>query len=110
VLPIAVSHGTGVLGMKAFGDDFIVKSGVASPIEMLQYPMGLPIATQVTGIDSMPILQQALQAVRTFQPPTPEQRAALLAKSATLAATGTTERYKTTHSNDGTIQNPQWLG
>jgi aryl-alcohol dehydrogenase-like predicted oxidoreductase len=110
VLPTAVSHGTAVLGMKAFGDDFIVKSGVASPIEMLQYPMGLPIAVQVTGIDSMPILQQALEAVRSFHPPTPEQRTALLARSAKVAADGSTERYKTTHHNDGTIQNPQWLG
>ena len=62
VLPTALAHGTAVLGMKAFGDPFILNTGVASPIEMLQYPMSLPITLQVTGIDSMEILQQALQA------------------------------------------------
>jgi hypothetical protein len=35
--------------------------------------------------------------------------AAILAKTAQLAANGTTELYKTTHVFDGTVQNPQWL-
>ncbi len=110
VLPVATAHGTAVLGMKAFGDAFIVKSGVASPIEMLHYPMSLPITLQVCGIDSMPVLQQALNAVRSFTPLTPEQRTALLAKTQAVAADGKTERYKTSHHFDGTVQNPQWLG
>ena len=110
VLPVALSHGTAVLGMKAFGDDFILKSGVVTPVEMLQYPMNLPIAIQITGIDSMPILAQALQAVRSFVPMTAEQRAALLARSAQIAADGATERYKTSHHFDGTVKNPEWLG
>ena len=110
VLPIALAHGTAVLGMKAFGDAFIVKSGVATPTEMLHYPMSLPIALQVCGIDSMAVLQQALDAVRSFKPLTPEERTALLAKTQAVAADGSTERYKTTHQFDGTIQNPHWLG
>ena len=109
VLPIAVEHGTAVLGMKAFGDNFILKSGVMPPVQMLQYPMSLPISIQITGIDGMPILQQALEAVRTFVPLTAEGRAALLAKSAQIAMTGTTERYKNSHFFDGTVRNPQWL-
>jgi aryl-alcohol dehydrogenase-like predicted oxidoreductase len=109
VLPVAVAHGAGVLGMKAFGDPFILDSGVASPIEMLQYPMNLPISVQITGIDKMEILQQALQAVRTFHPLTAEQRTALLARTADAAVGGKTERYKTSHHFDGTIRNPQWL-
>ena len=109
VVPIAVAHGTAILGMKAFGDNFILKTGAVPPISMLQYPMNLPISIQITGIDSMGILQQALDAVRTFQPLTPEQRADLLARTATLAADGKTERYKTTHQFDGTVHNPQWL-
>ncbi len=110
VLPVALAHGTGVLGMKAFGDPFILDSGVASPIELLQYPMGLPVSIQITGIDKMEILQQALQAVRTFTPPTAAQRAALLARTADAAKEGRAERYKTSHHFDGTIHNPQWLG
>ena len=110
VLPVAAAHGTAVLGMKAFGDAFIVKSGAATPMEMLHYPMSLPTTLQVCGIDSMQVLQQALDAVRTFQPLTAEQRDAILAKTAKVAADGSTERYKTSHHFDGTVQNPQWLG
>ena len=109
VVPIAVAHGTAILGMKAFGDNFIWQTHAVPPVSMLQYPMNLPISIQITGIDSIRILQQALDAVRTFQPLTPEQRAALLAKTAALAADGKTERYKTTHQFDGTVHNPQWL-
>ncbi len=109
VVPIAVRQGTGILGMKAFGDTFIYQSKVVSPIEMLQYPMNLPITTQVTGIDHMPILEQALEAVRTFEPWSAERIASVLDRSATVAMTGETERYKTSHHFDGTVHNPQWL-
>ncbi len=110
VLPIALRHGTGVLGMKAFGDPFILQSNVAPPIQLLQYPLSLPVALQVTGIDSLPILKQALDAVRFLDAFKPEVREALLAKTAPVARDGSTERYKVSHQFDGTIQNPQWLG
>ncbi len=88
VLPVAASLDMGILGMKTLGDGTILKSKRATPTEMLQYPMNLPISIQVTGIDGMPILAQALDAVRSYVPPTPEQRAALLARSAAVAMTG----------------------
>ena len=110
VLPVATARGTGVLGMKTFGDPFILESKVASPLEMLHYPMSLPISLQVCGIDSLAILQQALIAVRSFQPFTPEQRADLLAKTEAVARDGRTERYKVSTHFDGTTRNPQWLG
>lgn len=109
VVPMAVARGTGIIGMKAFGDPFILQSRVMPPMQMLQYPMSLPISSQMTGIDSMDILHQALEAVRTYSPPTPEFRAALLARSAQIAMTGKTELYKTTEHFDGTNHNPQWL-
>jgi predicted aldo/keto reductase-like oxidoreductase len=110
ILPVAVRHGTGVLGMKAFGDPFILDSKAATPMEMLQYPLSLPVALQVTGIDSMAILQQALDAVRTLKPLLPEQRAALLAKTEAVARDGQTERYKVSSHFDSTVQHPEWLG
>ncbi len=109
VVPIAVAHGTGILGMKAFGDNYILKSNVMPPMQMLQYPMGLPISIQITGIDSMAILQQALDAVRTFTPPSPEFRQALLQRSQAIGSTGKTELYKISEHFDGTNHNPQWL-
>ncbi len=110
VLPVAVAHGTAVFGMKTFGDPFIYDSKAATPMEMLHYPMSLPITLQVCGIDKMSILQQSLDAVRSYQPLTPEQRADILAKTAAVAADGHTERYKVSHHFDSTIQHPQWLG
>jgi len=110
VLPVATAHGTGVLGMKTFGDPFILEANVASPNEMLHYSMSLPISLQVCGIDSLPILQQALIAVRSFAPFTPEQRQELLARTEAVAHDGKTERYKVSTHFDGTTQNPKWLG
>ncbi len=110
VVPVALQHGTGIIAMKTFGDPFILQTKAAAPVEMLHYSMSLPVSVVVTGIDRMPILQQALDAVRSFEPLTPERRAALLAKTASAARDGKTERYKTTHYFDGTLHNPQWLG
>jgi len=110
VLPIAAAHGTGVIGMKAFGDPFLLDSNVASPLEMLHYPMSLPISLQVTGIDSLAILQQALIAVCSSVPLNDEQRAALLARMEAVAKDGRTERYKVSTQFDSTTQNPPWLG
>ena len=109
VVPMAVARGTGILGMKAFGDNFILKANLMPPIQMLQYPMSLPISIQITGIDSMDILHQALEAVRTYTPPSPEMRTALLARSEQIAMTGKTELYKISEHFDGTNKNPQWL-
>ena len=109
VLPVALARRTAVLGMKAFGDNFIYKTKAVSPIDLLQYPMNLPISIQITGIDGMDILRQDLEAVRTFTQWSPEKQADILARTAEIAATGHTEKYKTTHHFDGTFHNPQWL-
>ncbi len=110
VLPVALAHGTAVLGMKTFGDNFILKSGVATPAEMLHYPMSLPVSIQVCGIDNPMVLAQALDAVRSFVPPTDAERVALLSRTAVAAKDGGTERYKVSDHFDGTAHNPQWLG
>jgi predicted aldo/keto reductase-like oxidoreductase len=114
VLPVAQQHGTAVLGMKAFGDHFILdvaqEKKIATPIEMLRYPLSLPIATQITGIDSMPILEQALAAVKDFTPMDASEREALLNRTRELAADGRYELFKTTPHFDGTMKNPMWLG
>jgi diketogulonate reductase-like aldo/keto reductase len=110
VVPVALAHHTAIFGMKTFGDPFILESGVASPMEMLHYSMSLPTTLQVLGIDSMKILKQSLDAVKTYAPLTIAQRAAILGKSLKVAADGSTERYKVSHHFDGTINHPQWLG
>ena len=110
VLPVLVQQGIAPLGMKAFGDHFILDSGTVEPIECLHYCLNLPISVQIAGIDSVAILQQALTAAQTFQPLAPAQVAAILAKTRTAAADGKYELYKTTNHFDGTAHRPAELG
>ena len=58
----------------------------------------------------MAILDQAFEAVRTFQPLTAVQKKALLARTSQAAMTGKFELFKTTNHFDSTAQNPEWLG
>jgi aryl-alcohol dehydrogenase-like predicted oxidoreductase len=110
VLPVLLKSDAGVLGMKPMGDHLILESKTATPVECLHYAMNLPTSVVITGCDSLPILQQALQASRSFQPMNSSQVAALLAKTAKAAEAGQFELYKTSHRFDGTYANPQWLG
>ena len=77
VLPVLNREGIAPLGMKTFGDPYILHSNTVTPIEALHYCLNLPIAVQITGIDSQKILDQALEAVRTFKPLTQAQVANL---------------------------------
>ena len=110
VLPVLLQSDTGVLGMKPMGDHLILESKTATPVECLHYAMNLPTSVVITGCDSLPILQQALQAARNFQPMNASEVTALLMKTAKAAESGKFELYKTCHHFDGTFANPQWLG
>src|SRR5438874_9894428 len=110
VLPVLIKEGIGVLGMKSMGDGFVLKSKKVTPIECLHYALSLPTSTVITGIDSLKILRQALEAVKSFRPLTAEQVAALLERTAGAASEGRFEPFKTTNGFDGTAQHPDWLG
>jgi predicted aldo/keto reductase-like oxidoreductase len=110
ILPVLVKDDIGVLGMKPMGDHIILESKTVTPVECLHYAMNLPTSVVITGCDSMQILEQALDAARSFRPMNSNEVAALLAKTAQAAQSGRYELYKTTHTFDGTYQNPQWLG
>ena len=110
VIPVAQREGTAVLAMKTFGDHYILDSGVVQAIEALQWSLSQPVSVVITGIDSMPILDQAFAAIKGFQPMPQAQQAALLQRTQQLAMTGTTELFKTSPHYDGTAGNPKWLG
>jgi aryl-alcohol dehydrogenase-like predicted oxidoreductase len=110
VLPLLVKEQIGVLGMKPMGGGIILKSKTVKPVECLHYAMSLNTSTVIAGIDSMEILRQDLDAVRTFKPLDPEQMAALLRRTAAAASEGRFEPFKTTERFDGTARNPQWMG
>jgi uncharacterized protein len=110
VMPVALKQGIGILAMKTFGDPYILKSNTVQPIEALHYSLTLPVSVVITGIDNTQVLDQALQAASTFKPLDQTQIASLLARTATAAAEGKYELFKTTPHYDGTAQNPKWLG
>ena len=110
VLPVLTREEIAPLGMKCFGDHFILQSNTVKPIEALHYCLNLPISVQITGIDSQEILDQALEAVRTFKPLTETEVAEILAKTKAAAQVGKYELYKTTANFDGTAHNPSLLG
>jgi len=110
VLPVLQKQNIGVLAMKPMGDPFILQSKTVTALECLHYAMNLPTSVVITGCDSLPILLQALNAARSFQPMVKQEVAALVAKTAKAAQSGEFEMYKTSHHFDGTYQNPQWLG
>lgn len=110
VVPVAVKHGIGVLGMKPMASGIILKSNTATPIECLHYAMNLPTSVVITGCESVKDVEQAVEAARTFRPMDQEAVAKLLTKTASAAAKGEYEPFKTTNQFDGTVHNPQWLG
>ena len=110
VLPELVKNKIAVLGMKCMANGILLKSQTVKPIECLHYALNLPTSVVITGIDSMEILDQAFEAVRTFSPMTPGDVETLLAKTAAAASKGEFEPFKTTSLFDGTAENPDWLG
>ena len=110
VLPGLVRDGIGVLGMKSLANGRILQSNTVSAPECLHYALNLPTSVVITGCDSMAVLEQACEAARTFRPMSEEEVTELLARTASAAATGEFELFKTTSIYDGTAKNPDWLG
>jgi aryl-alcohol dehydrogenase-like predicted oxidoreductase len=110
VLPFALKENIGVLAMKPFASGILMQTQTVTAVECLQYAMSLPVSVVITGCESLPILQQALDAARSYRPMSEEECAALLAKTKEAGSDGKLERYKTQTMYDGTDHNPQWLG
>ncbi len=110
VMPVALRQGIGVLAMKTFGDHAILTSGTVQPMEALHYGLTQPVSVVITGIDTMPVLEQAVEAARTFKPMTQAEVSSLLDRTKVAASEGKYELFKTTPHFDGTAANPKWLG
>ena len=110
VLPLLMQSGIGVLGMKGLGDPYILRSRTVTPIECLHYCLNLPVSVQITGINTEAILDQALEAARTFRPLSSAQVVSLLERTKPVAQAGKYELYKTTSHFDGTAHKPEMLG
>jgi aryl-alcohol dehydrogenase-like predicted oxidoreductase len=110
LLPDLVRQGIGVLGMKSVANGIILRSKTVTAVECLHYALNLPTSVVITGCDSVEILEQALNAARTFRPMSERQVHGLLAKTKAPASRGEFELFKTSSIFDSTATHPEWLG
>ncbi|RCJ26961.1 aldo/keto reductase [Nostoc minutum NIES-26] len=108
VLPELNKRGIAAIGMKSLsGNGDAVKKGIVSPQEAIRYAMSLPVATVVSGIDSLAVLRQNLAIARGFQPMQAKEMQALRDRCAQYAADGGFELFKTSKefdADEGRIQ------
>lgn len=108
VLPELQKRGIASIGMKSLGGGGeALKAGAITVEEALRYAMSLPIATLVSGMPTLGILQQNLEIARGFRPLTAAEMQALRTRCAMVAADGRFELYKTSKkydANEGRMQ------
>ncbi len=94
VLPELARRGIAPLGMKPLsGAGPAIKAGVFSAEELLRYAMSLPVATTITGMDKMDVVEQNLKIAQGFEPLAREEMAAWRSRGAAYAD-GRYELYK----------------
>jgi aryl-alcohol dehydrogenase-like predicted oxidoreductase len=104
VLPEVNKRGLAGLGMKSLGGNGQpITQGVVTVEEALRYAMSLPVATTISGIDSLAVLRQNLAIARGFKPMTAAEMAALVRRCLPEAGDGHLELYKSTMKYDGDL-------
>ncbi len=108
VLPEANRQGIAVLGMKSLGGSGeMVRLGAITVQEGLRYAMSLPVATTISGMNSMDVLNQNLEIVRKFTPMTETEITELRKRCNFDAADGHLELFKSTTKYDGDVGRQQ---
>jgi len=101
VLPELIRRGIAPIGMKSLGGDGrAVKAKVVSAKEALGYALSLPVATVVSGMESMKVLKQNV-AIAAAKGMTARARQALRRRIADKAVDGRFELYKISAAFEG---------
>jgi aryl-alcohol dehydrogenase-like predicted oxidoreductase len=108
VLPVARQKGMAVFGMKSMGGSGeMIVHGVLTPTEALSYAMSVPgVSTTISGMDSMQVLDQNLEILRSYQPLSDKQMAALREHGKQFSD-GRYELFKSTVKYDGDVGREQ---
>lgn len=102
VLPEVLRQRIAPIGMKPFcGGGDAIKKRVVSARDALSYAMSLPVATTISGIDSMKVLRQNVEIASRLKPLSRAQMERIRHHVADAAGDGRFERYKTTAEHDG---------
>ncbi len=108
VLPEVNRRGMAALGMKSLGGSGeLVRHGAVAPQQGLRYAMSLPVATTISGVDSMEVLDQNLQVAVNFKPLEAAEMQALRDQCRVLASDGRLELFKMTTKYDGKVGREQ---
>jgi hypothetical protein len=108
VLPECSKRKIAALGMKSLsGNAEPLLHGIVSVEEALSYAMSLPVATTISGMDSLAVLRQNLALARGFKPLTRGQMQAIRQRCASYAADGHLELFKTTIKYDAAVGREQ---
>ncbi len=108
VLPELLRRRIAPIGMKSLGGEGRqVKQKVITAQEGLRYAMSLPVATTVSGIDSMKVLRQNLKVALGLKPMSERQMNVLRRRVREEAADGRFELYKTSAKMEGPIGRKQ---
>src|SRR3984885_6433198 len=108
VLPEATKRGIAALGMKSLGGSGeLVRHGVVTAEQGLRYAMSLPVATTISGIDSMEVLDQNLKVAVNFEALDAAAMKSLREQCRFLASDGRLELFKMTTKYDGKVGREQ---
>ena len=108
VLPELLRRDIAPIGMKSFcGDGRPLKKKAVTPEAALRYAMSLPVATTVSGIDSLQRLRQNVAIASGFKRMSPRQMEAVRRGTLSAADDGRFELYKTTATHEGAVGREQ---
>jgi aryl-alcohol dehydrogenase-like predicted oxidoreductase len=97
LLPELQRRGIAALGMKSLGGEGqLVSQAGLSPADCIRYALSQPIASLVSGIDSLAVLDQNVRIVRDFRPMSADEQRAFEARTRAVAGDGRYEWFKTT--------------
>jgi aryl-alcohol dehydrogenase-like predicted oxidoreductase len=101
VLPVLNQKGIAPLGMKPIGGHGEpVQKGIFTAAELLRYAMSLPVATTISGVSDLQILEQNLGIAQGFTPLSATEMQALRDRAKQYAGDGRFELYKTSIKYD----------
>ena len=108
MLPEAQKQGIAILGMKSLGGSGeMAAQGAITVKDALSYAMSLPVATTISGMNTLEILKQNLDIVTKFEKLSSSDMAAIEKRCQGEAGDGHLELFKTTVKYDGKIGRQQ---
>ena len=111
VLPELTRLGIAPLAMKALsGNGDPIRQGILTAEEALRYVLSLPIASVISGVDSLEVLHQNLNIAHRFTPMTEDEMQAIRRRVESYALDGRFEGFKSSQIFDSAIGREQHRG